>query len=143
MQKYAAAHSIDILSIPPGAKDKNALAERAIRTFRDMIAKMVKGKKWQVWEQYVPLVERSMRETADPQTGISPFEYLYGFPPDAQSTRSGKTFHDMVELHRRAGQRQKELRKMQTQKQLLRVLKDKPSSIKPGMLATMPQRSWK
>ena len=66
VQRYALAHGIDILPIPPGAKDKNGLAERAIRSFQQMLAKMLKGRKWTEWERYVPLIERAMRETPDP-----------------------------------------------------------------------------
>ena len=50
VQQYADAHGIDILPIPPGAKDKNAIAERAIRTFRDLLGKMMRGKPWKSWE---------------------------------------------------------------------------------------------
>ena len=81
IQEYAQANGMELLPIPPGAKDKNAMAERAIRTFRDMLSKMTQGQKWTIWEECVPLIEKNMRETPSIDTGVSPFESLYRFPP--------------------------------------------------------------
>ena len=77
LQKYAEAHGMDILPIPPNAKDKNAMPERAIRTLRDLLAKMFKGKKWETWEKYFSLVQRLMRETPDQKSKVSPYELVY------------------------------------------------------------------
>ena len=132
LQEYARARGMELLPIPPGSKDKNALPERAIRTFRNQISKAMQGQAWSKWEKYVPLIEKAMRETPNKKSGISPFEYVYGFPPrDDVSLISGPMLNP-AQLHRNARDRLHDLREARNKKLVGLLVKRTNGRIRVG-----------
>ena len=94
----------------------------------------MRGKPWKSWESYVPLAERVMRETPDPVTGISPFEYLHGFPPPPGQVNAPRPYYNIVEMHQKARKRIKELWRRRKQDRLINFLKHREKPIKAGTL---------
>lgn len=84
----------------PYQHQANGLAERAIRTVRDMLITSLKSKKEKIaWEKMIPKIEFSINATYQSSTKRSPFEIvfgrkviLHGLPP------SSSTDHERIIL---------------------------------------------
>ena len=134
LQKFASSYGIDLLPIPPNAKEKNAVVERSIRTIKELLRKLVPEKKYYYWERFVPFVERIMHETPNKETGISPHELVYGFAPREPISTNPREYLNIVELHKRALKRRKILRKHRRNQRIKAYLEGKPLDIEPGSI---------
>jgi transposase InsO family protein len=76
----------------PYQHQSNGLAERTIRTVRDLIATtLAKGAEEKNWYEILPKIEFTMNITKQSTTGYSPFEILFGRKVNLHSTLNQKT----------------------------------------------------
>lgn len=79
MKEFAVKFGIKQEFTSPYQHQSNGLAERTIRTVRDMLVTTMKSMESnKCWSSWIPQIEFSINATYQSSTGRSPFEIIYG-----------------------------------------------------------------